>query len=74
MKVSSLKPHHLTKWANKDEWNSMSRNDAIKTVPKFTIHDSGGHKAQMQKNLNNEVIDWLFSQRGTAYLISSLQN
>lgn len=32
MKASTLKPHHLTKWTNKDTWSSTSRNDAITIV------------------------------------------
>jgi predicted peptidase len=39
--------------------------DAAKAAdgsPKFTIHESGEHKMQLEKNLTPEVLDWLFSQ------------
>ncbi len=35
MKPGSLKPYHLTKWTNKDTWNSTSRNDAITIVQRM---------------------------------------
>jgi predicted peptidase len=38
--------------------------DAAKAVggsPRFTVHESGKHKMQLHKNLNPEVIDWMFS-------------
>ena len=39
--------------------------DAAKAAggsPKFTVHETGEHKMQSQKNLTPEVLDWLFSQ------------
>ncbi|QDT07510.1 Tyrosine recombinase XerD [Rubripirellula lacrimiformis] len=35
MKPAAIKPHHLTKWTNKDSWNSTSRNDAITIVQRM---------------------------------------
>ncbi|MEM6473598.1 MAG: hypothetical protein AAF802_28825 [Planctomycetota bacterium] len=35
LKPAALKPHHLTKWTNKDSWNSTSRNDAITIVQRM---------------------------------------
>lgn len=31
-------------------------------LPRFTIHESGGHSAQWRANLSKEHINWLFSQ------------
>ena len=39
--------------------------DAAKAAggsPKFTVHETGVHKMQLQKNLTGEVMEWLFSQ------------
>lgn len=35
MKIDALKRHHLTKWTNRDTWNSTTRNDAISTVQRM---------------------------------------
>lgn len=35
MKPGSLRPHHVTKWINKDSWGSTSRNDAITIVKRM---------------------------------------
>ncbi|MEO1528548.1 MAG: site-specific integrase [Planctomycetota bacterium] len=35
MKPGGLRPHHVTKWTNRDSWNPTSRNDAITIVKRM---------------------------------------
>jgi integrase len=64
LKIADLKKHQMTKWTNRDSWNSTTRNDAIKAVQRMLnwavdegyISDNPIARIKKPKRLNREIV------------------